>query len=462
MIPMIKIKSYLVKIGMDKSIFYSSAARIISGFAGVFTVFFVSIFLTGVEQGFYFTFGSLLAIQVFFELGLTGIMTQYVAHEASHVIINDDGVFAGDASHISRLASLVRFCVKWYSVISIITFASLIIIGFVYFSHYENPHSNISWRIPWLLICLGTSIKMFQSPFISIFKGLGKMEQMCKITFYQQLVIPIFTWLGLICGFKLYIVGTSYLISVLIWQLYVWTTGMANIIIRLYNEPICDKVKYMEEIFPYQWRIALSWISGYFIFNMFTPVLFATEGAVVAGQMGMTMTVLSAISALSMSWMNTKEPLYSRLIALKDYKTLDCKFFLTLKQMALVSASLLTLFIGFVIILNITQFSLNGVVIADRFVNWNLALLLSIVILAQQFTASWASYLRCHKKEPFLAYSVVTGLTSCLSIILLGKYFGLIGVIIGYFTIQLSVVPWAYRIFRTKRIEWHKPDEAIG
>ena len=455
MIPMLKIKYYLSKIGIDKSIAYSSASRIISGFAGVFTVFFVSTFLTGVEQGFYFTFGSLLALQVFFELGLTGIMTQYVAHESSHVIFNDNDICKCDSIHLSRLASLVRFCIKWYSIISILTFVFLIIVGFAYFSHYESDHPGISWRIPWLLICLGTSIKMMQSPFISIFKGLGKMEQMCKITFYQQMVMPIFTWFGLICGFKLYVVGISYLISVLIWQLYVWTTGMANMIIQLCKVPISDKVNYMKEIFPYQWRIALSWISGYFIFNMFNPVLFATEGAVVAGQVGMTMAVLSAISALSMSWMNTKEPLYSHLIAIKDYKTLDRKFFLTLKQMALVSAGLLTLFIVFILILNITQFSLNRVILADRFVNWPLALLLSIVIFAQQFPASWASYLRCHKKEPFLAYSVVTGVACCLSTVLLGKYIGLYGVIIGYFAIQLSVVPWAYRIFKIKRREWH-------
>ena len=104
MLSFLSIKPFLSRIGMDKSIAYSSASRIISGVAGVFTAFFVSTFLSGVEQGFYFTFGSLLALQVFFELGLTGIMTQYVAHEASHVRIKDDGLFEGDSVHVSRLA----------------------------------------------------------------------------------------------------------------------------------------------------------------------------------------------------------------------------------------------------------------------------------------------------------------------------------------------------------------------
>ena len=37
---------------------------------------------------------------------------------------------------------------------------------------------------------------------------------------------------------------------------------------------------------------------GYFIFQLFNPVLFATEGAVVAGQMGMTLAALNGIKHL--------------------------------------------------------------------------------------------------------------------------------------------------------------------
>ncbi|MDD4760057.1 MAG: hypothetical protein PHU66_04505, partial [Bacteroidaceae bacterium] len=67
------------KIGIDKSIAYTSTARIIQAAGGVITALFIAKYLTKVEQGFYFTFGSILAIQTFFELGMNGIITQYVA-----------------------------------------------------------------------------------------------------------------------------------------------------------------------------------------------------------------------------------------------------------------------------------------------------------------------------------------------------------------------------------------------
>ena len=128
------IKTFARKIGMDKSIAYTSGSRIIQGFTGVASVFFITTFLTGVEQGFYYTFGSILALQVFFEMGLTGIMTQYVAHEASHLQLVDNCHYVGEQKYQSRLASLVHFCIKWYGVLAILIFVFLIVVGFFYFS----------------------------------------------------------------------------------------------------------------------------------------------------------------------------------------------------------------------------------------------------------------------------------------------------------------------------------------
>jgi hypothetical protein len=65
---------------------------------------------------------------------------------------------------------------------------------------------------------------------------------------------------------------------------------------------------------------------------LFNPILFATEGPVVAGQMGMTIQVISAINAFCMSWLNTKVPIYSSYIELKEYAKLDSLFTKTLRN----------------------------------------------------------------------------------------------------------------------------------
>lgn len=452
------LKKILVeKLGVDKAIAYSSSARVVQAFTGVGSVFFISTFLTGVEQGFYFTFGSILALQIFFELGLTGIMTQYVAHEVSHLSLDENGEFQGESRFKSRLASLIQFCAKWYFVLAIIVSLFLLIVGFVYFSKFGDSQSeNVSWRIPWIIICIATAIKFFQSPFNSILQGLGFVKDTSQITFWQQIILPTFTWIGLAMGLKLYVTGIGYFLSVLVWFFFVFKKKLFRILVNLFKTQVSEKVSYMKEIFPYQWRIALSWISGYFIFQLFNPVLFATEGAVVAGQMGMTMTALSAVQSFSMSWLGTKVPLYSQLIARKEYQTLDGIFFKTLKQMAGISGFLLIAFFLFMVLLRETGFSINGSILADRFLGYMPMFLMMIPVFVQQFVNSFATYLRCHKKEPFLVISIVTGIACMLSTLVFGKLYGLNGITIGYCVIQILSLPWAYLIFKNKRHEWHE------
>ena len=443
------------KIGMDKAIAYSSGARIIQALAGALSVLFIAAFLSKEEQGFYYTFGSLLAVQIFFELGLTGIITQFVAHEAAHLIIKDNGMIVGENKYRSRLASLVHFSVKWYAVIAILFLIIVVVIGFVFFNEYDKSNNTISWRLPWILICIGSAIKLFQSPFTSILIGLGKVKEMNKISFYQQLILPIITWIGLICGFKLYVIGISSILAALIWNIYVATTNQQRILLFLWKEKITLRINYLIEIFPYQWRIALSWISGYFIFQLFNPVLFATEGAVVAGQMGMTISVLNGIQALSMSWINTKVPLFSKLIALKDFLKLDEVFKRTLRQMITVCLFLLVVMIGGIGIIRYFDISLNGESFGNRFLNYIPMSLMMIALFVNQFVNSWATYLRCHKKEPYLLISIVSAILCSLSTIFLGKYYGINGITSGYCLIMIALMPWSYYIYMSCKNKWH-------
>lgn len=453
---MLVLKNIGKKIGLDKSIAYSSGARIIQGFTGVASVFFITTFLTGVEQGFYYTFGSILALQIFFELGLTGIMTQYVAHEASHLSLDENMEYQGDEKFRSRLASLLRFCIKWYSVLAIIVFVFLMIVGNLYFNKYGNQDDeSVEWLMPWILLCIGTGIKLFQSPLNSILTGLGFVKHTSKISFWQQIILPASTWIGLFCGLKLYVSGISYLLSVLVWQVMTYRMGYWKIFFNLLKVKLTERVAYMAEIFPYQWKIALSWISGYFIFQLFNPVLFATDGAIVAGQMGMTLHALNSLNSLSMSWLNTKVPLYSKLIALKDYVQLDLLFNKTLKQMAAVCFLMLAAFFALIFILRITSFSFGNTPLADRFLDYIPMLLMMIPVFVQQFVTSWATYLRCHKKEPFLLNSIVGGVLCMCSTFFLGNAYGLYGVTTGYCVITVCMMPWGYWLYYSNKKKWH-------
>lgn len=443
------------KLGIDKAIAYSSGARIFQAFAGVISVFFIATFLTGDEQGYYYTFGSILAIQIFFELGFTGIMTQYVAHEAAHLSIDENGNYSGEERYKSRLAYLIRFCIKWYAVIALAFFVVVIIVGFVFFNSYGDEGVAINWRAPWVLLSLTNSVNLFISPFTAIFNGLGKVKEMSRISFVQQVVMPVSQWLFFACGLKLFVVGFGAIIGILIWMGFVFGSGLSKILAKLLRTKVTDKVNYFQEIFPYQWRIALSWVSGYFIFQLFNPVLFATEGPVVAGQMGMTLNVLNAIQALVLSWQNTKIPLYCGLIEVKKYKELDTTFDRTTKQVVLLTACLLLTMLLGVWFVRAVHLGFRGNDLGDRFLDYLPMALLFIPYLLNQFVNSWATYLRCHKQEPYLITSILGGVLQCLSVFTVGRIWGLYGIVCGYALIAALLFPVNYFIFKNKKYEWH-------
>lgn len=455
------IKKIAAKLGFDKAIIFTSSNSIFGALGNIITVVLVVKYLNSTEQGFYFTFGSIVAIQIFFELGLNGIITQYVAHEASNLIWENKNILSGASKFRSRLSSLLHFSVQLYLFFASALVVSLIIVGFIFFNKYDSTGGMVSWIIPWLLLSIGTGINLIVSPVIAFVQGLGKIKEIAK----TQLMVLIFrysiVWGSFVFGAKLFVLGISVISSALL-LIVIIAILYRKLLTNIWNTVIIEKVHYRTEIFPYQWKIALSWISGYFIFQLFNPVLFATEGAVVAGQMGMTLAALNGILSLSLAWITTKVPLFSGLIAQKDFSQLDNIFNKTLKQSVLINFVALVLLAVVIFLIRFFEIELSGKLLGNRFLNYLPMLFMMVPVFLNQFTASWATYLRCHKQEPFLINSILGGILCVLSTVLLGKYYGVIGVTSGYCILSLLMFPWGYYIFRTKKMEWHSTTETVA
>lgn len=453
-------KTFLLKIfqklGMDSAIAFTSGNGILNAAIGVVSVFIYTTCISKEEQGYLYTFNSVMAIKVFFELGFTGIITQYVAHEHAHLKWAEDGIsLLGEEKYKSRLSSLLHFCVKWYTIISLVYFVVLQVSGISFFSTFGRD-DNVSWKIPWMFISFFSAFGLFQAPFYSFTRGLGLVKEMAEMDFYVTIVGTIVSWACFLNGFSLYSIIISFFITTIYSLYYYFHHKLFKVIVGIWRIKVTETVSYMKEIFPFQWRIAISWISGYFIFNFMNPVVFATCGAVAAGQMGMTVNILNQIRNFAMAWIGTKIPLISRLIALKDYLQLDRLFKKTVMQELFVAVSLLMLFWLFIFALRFTQLEINGRILAERFLDYLPMLLMTIPVIAQMLNDNLATYLRCHKQEPYLFKAICVGLLSICYILICSKYFGLLGICAGYCVIFTCIsLPWGAIIFMHKRKEWH-------
>ena len=98
--------------GVDRAIAYALLSKLWLLFAGPITLYLISLYLTPEMQGFYYTFLSLVALQVFIELGFYVVITQFASHEWAHLSFDDSGSIIGDPAALSRLVSLGRLVFK--------------------------------------------------------------------------------------------------------------------------------------------------------------------------------------------------------------------------------------------------------------------------------------------------------------------------------------------------------------
>src|ERR1700760_3332393 len=86
------------KLGLNRAILFTTMARGWSSFAGLITVLLIARFLSPPEQGYYYTFGSLVALQIVFELGFSFVILQLASHERAHLTLSSDGRVTGDTA----------------------------------------------------------------------------------------------------------------------------------------------------------------------------------------------------------------------------------------------------------------------------------------------------------------------------------------------------------------------------
>ena len=436
--------------GIDRAIAYTILSKLIQATSGVISIFFIAKYLSKSEQGYFYTFASIVAIQIFFELGLSNIITQFTAHEMAFLKWTESSnSLYGDSKALSRLSYLLKFCVRWYTVISIMLIIVLIIFGQYYFNKYSH-NEIISWQKPWIILCISTSLNLIISPILAFLEGLGLVRDIAKIRLIQQSVQILILVILFILGFGLMASPITSIIVFLIVPFSFLISNKANILLNIWNFKGAFRVNYIKEIFPFQWKIALSWISGYFIFQLFNPIIFATSGPIIAGKMGMTMGALNGILAIALSWINTRVPFFSKFIARREFDQLDNYFKSTIKSSSIACGFMLLCFLFLLKMINIYKNSYT-----DRFLDNKLIIVLCISTFFVQIIYALATYLRCYKKEPYLYHSIITALITAFCTIFFAKYYGVSGVVISYGIITAVIsFPWALKIFFNKKSIW--------
>jgi O-antigen/teichoic acid export membrane protein len=438
------------KLGIDKPIAFTILGRAWASSAGLVTVALIARFLSPAEQGYYYTFGSLVALQIVFELGFSFVILQMASHERAHLEIAPNGTLTGNPAAHARLASVLQKAVRWYSSAAAVLAVFLLLAGFRFFSRHQQTGVNVHWHLPWIVAAVAAAITFQIDPILSFMEGCGFVANVARVRLGQAAAGSLLAWTVLVFHHGLF--APSLVILGNAFVALLWLSRHRYLLLSLLRHPTHGhRIHWIQEVWPFQWRIAVSWLCGYFIFQLYNPVLFAFRGAVVAGQMGMSLSLASALQSVAVSWINTKAAPFGSLIARRDFERLDRTFFQSLRQSIGVCAfGALTVWSGVVYI------NYAHIKFAHRLLDpISMAILLTTVLLNVVIFGE-ATYLRAHKQEKFLLNSVIGAILMAASTWFLGKEYGARGVVTGSLLVGLFMgLPLATYVFVKYRRLWH-------
>jgi hypothetical protein len=423
---------------LDTAIAMTIAMRLWSVVAGLVMVIITSTRFSPEKQGYYYTFNSLIGLQAFFELGLNFVLIQLVSHDAIHLA--DTTTPELRQSAIDRIGLLYRTVHRWFA-LSGLAFAILIGIGGLLFLKRGGGVAQWEWAGAWLLLVVPASFNLYFSPQLSISEGLGNVAAVARLRLVQSVIGYALCWIVLAFSSTLWAlpcIAASVALSSA-WWLH-RRSGLHALAER--RSPEATGYSWRREIFPLQWRIGMSWMSGYLLYQIFTPLVFAHRGAAEAAMIGLSLAMFSNIALISMSWLSATVPKLSGLVASGERAELKARFKrLTLQSLACQMAGCIGL-CCFVAVGRYWGFS-----IMHRFLPTSDMVFLSVTSTANVAIFSLATFMRIHKEEPMLWNSVVCGLLVC-AVTFLTSFHGAWFVVCGYMIVIVFVsLPWAAILF---------------
>lgn len=436
--------------GVDRPVFYASLGQAWSLFSGPITILLIAHFFSPKIQGYYYTFGSVAALQSFLELGFSQCIIQFASHEVACLRFGPGGTLEGDARARARLISLGRLSLKWYGAMALLAVIGLGVGGTMFF--WTKHDSSVNWILPWWCLCACTGLSLVLLPVGALLEGCNQMSFIYGLRTLSRIVAAVVLWIAVWRGANLFTGPLMVLAGALLLAGAYWWRW-PRLLRDLWRAPTGgETISWRHEIWPFQWRIAISCISGYFIFNFFTPVLFYFHGPVVAGQMGITMSLLFSLSALAQSWTVSKGPRFGMMISRRQYSELDRLFYrATAQAVGICALGGLALLLGLMVVR--AHFAIGA-----RFLDPGPTSLLVLATVVNQVVIGQATYLRAHKKEPFMILSAVGGLSTGLLVAVLGCFFAAWGASLGYALVQFAGLVWASHIWGDCRRKWHQPE----
>ncbi len=422
--------------------------RLWQGFAGLITALFVVRFLSADQQGWYFTFMSLAALYSIFEMGLSLVIVQIVAKLSLDIHWGKDGEILGE--NRTQLIAILQLGLRVYFVLAMMFSVCCLLVGWWIFADTPSASTdNISWQLPWLGLIILTALSMVLLFFWAILEGAGQLLAVYRLRFYLAIGSSIFCWIILSAGGFLWATLAIPFMSVVIGIGWMYRRQKTILKIARLNESTALH-QWSQMVWPLQWRVGIYWISIFFMSQLATPILFLSQGAMVAGQMGLSLTFAHMIGVIAQAWIARGVPDMTQAVARHDWIRLDAIFYQNFWY------SLITFCAGIISVVILYWVAMDSGY-AERLLPWQYMGGLMIFVLFYHIHNAWAAQLRSFHKEPFGNIFLVGAVLIVLGSVLLVDRFSVAGIILTMIAVQACFIfPASWSIWRRCNQQWRQ------
>jgi len=394
---------------------------------GLLTVFMISTKVSLHEQGLYYLFSSLIALQIFADLGLSYCVMLFNSHTMAKLKWKNNNFIAGDEIAINKLSAAFKFSLRWSGATGICFFIVLLFLGYVLTQGIYIE--GFSLLTVWIGMVSIAALNIPLSMTLSFIEGCSKVYEISIIRMSQVMASGTTLIIFLYLDYGVKSLLASLLVNFIIGIIFIAKYHLVFLKVLVINNSTNTKENFnwKAEIFPFQFKIAISWICGYVMFQSITPIVFHIDGPEMAGKVGMSMQIVSAINGTAALVLTSRSSDYGTLIAkglINDFNAIYYKLFLfssIFLIILIIIASGSYLFIHF-----------NYPIYTLRLVETTSLIILCICCTSTHIVTSMAVYFRSYKKDPFYVISIAQALSLALSILILHKFVGSGSSIIAY------------------------------
>lgn len=436
------IRRRFVASGADRATGYAILGNATALVMGPVTVLLVVAHFTPQLQGYYYTFGSLLALRFLADLGLAQVIVQLASHESATIHGRGSIAIAAALTSMPRLAALCGLAVRWYVVAVLVATPTIWLAGYSLFDAAQS--STHVWFMPWAALCLVAGASLLLGPLFAILQGCGEVVQFWRYRLVHQLIANVSLWVGISSGLELWSAAFSVGVA-LCWSLVFLAKHYSGAVYAIIlSAKMAAHAPLRSQVWKLQWRTCVTWMSATFMGQSLIPIVFAVNGPADAGRIGLTVTLVTIVQGFAVSWVVTKAPRFGALVAMQEQAVLRREFAAAMRSCVSIALLLSALASSALFVLDGA-----GIEVVSRLLA---PLPTSVMVHASvggAATAALSAFLRAHKKEPLAPVYFCTAALVVVMTLSVGATIGVDAVAFGYLAVVSFVqLPWAVLVFR--------------